>query len=132
MPTNQDINLTIKSNEPLMTTMTPEKPLSELPITSMKLSSDRLIATGIVSDNVKTTFKFYDLAGNDASIDIVVNNIDKTMVMLPVGDINNDSKIDQIDLITVLRHISASNNDNVKRKTSNLDFDESKIYSIRC
>ena len=132
MPTNQDINLTIKSNEPLMTTMTPEKPLSELPITSMKLSSDRLIATGIVSDNVKTTFKFYDLAGNDANIDIVVNNIDKTMVMLPVGDINNDSKIDQIDLITVLRHISASNNDNVKRKTSNLDFDESKIYSIRC
>ncbi len=64
-PTNGDVTVTITSNEALR------------PVDGWELSEDAKTLTKVYEENVTETIKVYDLAGNEASQEVKIENIDK-------------------------------------------------------
>ena len=84
------------------------------------LSSDKLTLTKEYNENVKQIITIKDLAGNEVQTNIEITNIDKTIMDIMIGDINQDNKIDVTDFLMLKRHMVAGNKQNWKLTENSL------------
>ena len=94
--TKEPVKVTITSNEEIQS------------VTGWTLSSDKKTLTKEYSANTKETITVKDLAGNEASVTIEINNIEEAPE-ITIGDINQDGKVDVTDFLMLKRHLVAGN-----------------------
>ena len=94
--TKEPVKVTITSNEEIQS------------VTGWILSSDKKTLTKEYSVNTKETITVKDLAGNEASVTIEINNIEEAPE-ITIGDINQDGKVDVTDFLMLKRHLVAGN-----------------------
>ena len=96
-PTKENVKVTITSNEEMQT------------VQGWILSSDKKTLTREYTENTTETITVKDLAGNETKVDIEITNIDKTIVEITIGDMNQDGKVDVTDFLMLKRHLVAGN-----------------------
>ena len=96
-PTKENVKVTITSNEEMQT------------VQGWTLSSDKKTLTREYTENTTETITVKDLAGNETKVDIEITNIDKTIVEITIGDMNQDGKVDVTDFLMLKRHLVAGN-----------------------
>ena len=93
-PTNKDVTVTVKSDEPLDPARLPE---------GWTLSEDGLTATKIYDENRNETVIFADELGNTSEVQISVDNIDKTNPVIELTEKNvvicEGDEFDPMDLV---------------------------------
>ena len=76
--------------------------------------------TKVYEENTQEKVKVKDIAGNEVEVDIEIDNIDKTLPDITIGDINNDGKIDITDVFLLKRHLIAGSKEAWKLEGNNL------------
>lgn len=93
-PTNKDVTVTVKSDEPIDSTRLPE---------GWTLSEDGLTATKKYDENRNETVIFADKLGNTSEVQISVDNIDKTNPIIELTEKNvvicEGDEFDPMDLV---------------------------------
>lgn len=83
------------------------------PLEGWELSEDKKTLTKSYAENIDKYITVEDITGNVAYVEVLITNIGKSAMK---GDINLDGKIDAGDLLSVLRHIAASKDEEVATK----------------
>ena len=115
----------------VLVTLTSNEEIQE--IEGWKLSEDKKVLTKEYSENTTETITVKDLVGNETQATIEINNIDKNLPEITIGDINQDGKIDVTDLLMLKRHLVAGNRSDWKLTGDNLssaDMNENGTVDI--
>ena len=83
------------------------------PLEGWQLSEDKKTLMKSYTENTNKYITVEDITGNISYVEVLITNIGISNVK---GDINLDGKIDATDLLSVLRHISASKDEKVAIK----------------
>ena len=120
-PTKENVTVTITSNEEIQA------------VQGWTLSSDKKTLTKEYSANTKETITVKDIVGNETQVNVEINNIDKNLPEITIGDINQDGKIDVTDFLMLKRHLVAGNRDSWKLtgdSLSSADMNENETVDI--
>ena len=110
-PTNKSITVTIKANEKIQN------------VASWAISSDGKVLTKKYDNNVEEKIVIKDLAGNQSSINIKIDNIiDQNM-----GDLNDNGQLDSGDIMKIYRHLAQANSVETGTKHPEWKLSDEKI-----
>ena len=110
-PTNKSITVTIKANEKIQN------------VASWTISSDGKVLTKKYDNNVEEKIVIKDLAGNQSSINIKIDNIiDQNM-----GDLNDNGQLDSGDIMKIYRHLAQANSVETATKHPEWKLNDEKI-----
>ena len=103
----------------VIVSITSDEELQELQ--GWTLSSNKKTLTKEFTENVNEDIIIKDLAGNEKTINININNI------IEKGDLNNNSQIDIGDLLIIYRYLAHNNNTEVALNHPEWNLSEEKI-----
>jgi hypothetical protein len=110
-PTNENVVVTISSNEEIQD------------IEGWTRSADGKVLTKEYTNNIEETIIVKDLAGNDSTVTIKIENITNKVA----GDLNDNGQLDFGDVIKIYRHIAQGNNVEVATKHPEWKLSDEKI-----
>ena len=111
--TNQSVTVTISSNEVVQE------------VEGWTLLDDQKTLTKEYSENANESIVVKDLAGNETTIDVTINNI--VEIEEKIGDVNGNDKIDIGDILLIKRHIAYSSSADTARKNPKWKLSDEKI-----
>ena len=111
--TKSNVKVTITANEEIQG------------VNGWTLSSDKKSISKEYSSNTKESVVIKDIAGNEKTVEVLIENIEVNTVKK--GDMNGNDNIDTSDLIIILRYVSASKNTEVANKHPSWLLTEEKL-----